>query len=147
MNPKTKSAEILIIDENKNHTEKIRSVFTSGKTVCNIQIFNDYDHGLSFVRGLDKFLTGKPDILITDVQTSDMKQKYEIIREVKSNPDLAHIPVIVFSSENDSDVIKKCYSMNINSFIRKPDDDVKFDNVVGNIENFWFSTAKLSFMP
>lgn len=73
------------------------------------------------------------------------KDGREVLREMKANPELKKIPVIVFTTTKNENEINRCYELGANTYIIKP---VSFDallNVVENIRSYWLHTAAIPF--
>ena len=66
-----------------------------------------------------------------------------VLGEVKSDPRLRPIPVIVLSSSGDRRDVKAVYDRNGNCFVRKPGEYDEFVQVMERIEKFWLETAYL----
>ena len=71
------------------------------------------------------------------------KNGHEVLEEIKKDPNLKMIPVIILtSSEADKDVVR-AYSLNANCYIRKPVDLDQLLKVVKAIDSFWLEIVKL----
>lgn len=60
------------------------------------------------------------------------------LRDIKANPSLADIPVIIFSTSESPDDIQKSYELNANSYICKPDDLSKLESILSTLYRYWF---------
>ena len=67
----------------------------------------------------------------------------EVLEEIKTDPKLKLIPVVILSSSAEPDDIVKSYSLHANCYITKPVDFVQFTKVVRLIEEFWLAAVKL----
>lgn len=75
------------------------------------------------------------------------KNGRETLREIKADPALRHIPVIVFTTSSDIKDIVECYRIGASSFIRKPD---TFEDLVKTVSAFgayWMNVAQLPVQP
>jgi CheY-like chemotaxis protein len=84
----------------------------------------------------------RPALIILDLNMPGM-DGYAVLREIKADPDLRHIPVIMFSSTSSDQHFARCYRESANACIRKPADYEAGLEVVREIERFWFATAVL----
>jgi len=67
----------------------------------------------------------------------------EVLAEIKQDPSLLHIPVVILTtSEADKDVLAS-YSLHANCFITKPVDMEQFTELIKLIEDFWFTIVEL----
>jgi two-component system response regulator len=67
----------------------------------------------------------------------------EVLAEIKSDPLLKKIPVIVLTTSSAEEDVTKAYNLHANCYITKPVDFRKFAEIVQSIESFWFSVVKL----
>jgi CheY-like chemotaxis protein len=84
----------------------------------------------------------KPQLIILDVNMPGM-DGCAVLREIKRDPQLRCIPVIMFSLATREDDFERCYREYANACIRKPDDYEGTLQVVREIERFWFHTVRL----
>ena len=67
-----------------------------------------------------------------------------MLAEIKEDPDLKRIPVVILTTSTAEQDILKTYNLHANCYITKPVDLDQFIIVVKSIENFWFSIVKLA---
>jgi response regulator RpfG family c-di-GMP phosphodiesterase len=67
----------------------------------------------------------------------------EVLSEIKSDPELVMIPVVILTASTAEEIILKSYNLNANCFVTKPVDLDQFVGVVKTIEGFWFNIVKL----
>jgi CheY-like chemotaxis protein len=84
----------------------------------------------------------RPDLILLDLDMPRMNGQ-EVLAEVKADPDLRRIPVIMMTSSQREQDIMKAYDLHVNSYVIKPVDVEKFINAVKSIEHFWFTVVKL----
>ena len=84
----------------------------------------------------------RPDLILLDLGMP-RKEGHAVLTEIKRDPALSCIPVIVFtSSDTESDVLK-AYELGASCYVKKPSDLTKFNEVVGSIVQFWLTTVRL----
>ena len=84
-----------------------------------------------------------PDLVILDLNLPG-KHGIVVLDEMKKDPNLRRIPVIVLSSSGDHRDVKAVYDRNGNCFVRKPGEYDEFVRVMESLEKFWVHTAYLS---
>lgn len=85
----------------------------------------------------------KPDLIFLDLNLPK-KDGREVLAEIKNDPNLRRIPVVILTSSSaEADVIKT-YDLHANAYIQKPLDLDQFTKIVHSIEDFWLSIVKLS---
>jgi two-component system, chemotaxis family, response regulator Rcp1 len=83
-----------------------------------------------------------PDLVLLDLNLP-RKDGREVLAEIKEDPELRLVPVVVLTtSEAERDLVKT-YDLHANAYVVKPVDLDRFIEVVRSIKDFWFSTAKL----
>lgn len=82
---------------------------------------------------------GLPDLFILDLKLPKISG-HEVLKKIRSTPQLKHIPVVVFSTSNQSVDIKLSYNLCANSYIQKPVDANKFERIIKEIGNYWLNT-------
>lgn len=83
-----------------------------------------------------------PDIILLDLNLPRKNGK-EVLAEIKKDPDLKRIPVIVLTASSAERDILNSYDLNANCYITKPVSLEKFIEVIKSIENFWLTVVKL----
>jgi two-component system, chemotaxis family, response regulator Rcp1 len=135
-------AEILLIEDNPGDVELIHEALYAGRIRHNVSVMRDGDAAIAFVRKDAGYESApRPDLILLDLNlpTSD---GFEVLREIKADPKLARIPVVVLTtSQADRDILK-CYSLHANCYVRKPVDVDEFLRVVGCIGEFWLSVVQ-----
>lgn len=60
------------------------------------------------------------------------------LQRLKSNPNWVDLPILIFSTSDAPDDIRRCYELNANSYISKPDDPNALDNILSSVYQYWF---------
>lgn len=84
----------------------------------------------------------QPDIILLDINMP-RKNGHEVLADIKDNPALRHIPVIMLSGSNAERDIAKSYSLHANAFVTKANDFSGMLRMMAAIEAFWFRSAAL----
>lgn len=106
-------------------------VVGNGEEAMSYLLSRDSDAGLE-----------RPDIILLDLNLP-RKGGLEVLREIKGNPALKRIPVIVLTTSNDEQDIESAYAVHANCYITKPVDFDRFSRVIKSIVNYWSSVVKL----
>jgi CheY-like chemotaxis protein len=83
-----------------------------------------------------------PDIVLLDLNLP-RKDGREVLAELKADPELAHLPVLVLTSSAAEKDLVQTYRLHANCFVQKPVELEQYFDVVRAIENFWLAVAKL----
>jgi two-component system response regulator len=109
----------------------------------NLSVATDGVEAVDFLHRRGKYKNApRPDLILLDLNLPK-KNGPEVLSDIKSDPDLKRIPVLVMTTSSEPGDIQKAYSLNANCYITKPIQLDDFLNVVQSIENFWLKTARL----
>lgn len=101
---------------------------------------------MDFLLGKGAYKTNKkcqrPGVILLDLNMPK-KDGREALREIKSNPELKDIPVIVFTTSKAEEDIYKSYKLGVNSFITKPVTFERLLEVVSALGKYWFEIVQL----
>ena len=84
----------------------------------------------------------RPDLILLDLNLP-LLSGYTVLEWVKQDPELAPIPVVVFTSSKSADDIYRCYKSYANSYVQKPLELADYEGVIRSLHQFWFQTAQL----
>jgi chemotaxis family two-component system response regulator Rcp1 len=135
--------EILLVEDNPGDVRLAQEALRDAKMANNLNVVTDGVEALAFLRREGKHAGARrPDLMLLDLNLPK-KDGREVLQEVKEDPDLRTIPVVVLTtSDADTDVIRS-YELHANAYVRKPVDFDAFIEVVRTIEDFWFTVVKL----
>ncbi len=135
--------ELLLIDDNPADTDLTAEILSKCKKKFHVNVVSDGAQAMSFVRRQGNYAQAPtPDLLVLDLNLP-RKDGRRVLAELKSDPKLSKIPVVVFTtSEADSDVIRS-YELGANCYLRKPGNLVDFVEAVQAMADFWLGCASL----
>jgi len=139
----TKIAEILLVEDNPGDVLLIREAFSELGFEGRFHVVEDGIQAISFLRQQDGYEAAiRPDLIILDLNLP-RKDGREVLAEIKADPLLRSIPVVILTTSDAEDEVEKVYGLHANCFITKPSFFENFINVVKSIQTFWFSIVKL----
>jgi chemotaxis family two-component system response regulator Rcp1 len=135
--------EILLVEDNPGDVRLAQEALRDAKMANNLNVVTDGVEALAYLRREGKHAGARrPDLMLLDLNLPK-KDGREVLQEVKEDPDLRTIPVVVLTtSDADTDVVRS-YELHANAYVRKPVDFDAFIEVVRTIEDFWFTVVKL----
>ena len=135
--------EILLVEDNPGDVRLTQEALKEGKVKNNLNVVKDGIEALAFLKKVDKYADAPiPGLILLDLNLPGKNGK-EVLEEIKNDPILKLIPVVILtSSEAEKDIIKT-YSLHANCYIAKPVGLEKFIEVVKFIEDFWLTIVKL----
>ena len=135
--------DILIIEDNEGDARLIKEVLSDGKIANLLHNVKDGVQAMEFLRKKGAYANVvKPDLIILDLNLPK-KDGREVLSEIKNDPELKKIPVVIMTTSQAEEDILKSYNLHANCYITKPIDLNQFIKVVKSIEEFWFSIVKL----
>lgn len=138
-----KPVNILLVEDNPGDVTLIEEALGRAKVRSRLHVVPDGKQAMEFVRRQgDHTEAPRPDLVLLDL---DLPRKHgqDVLREIKSDPDLGSIPVIVLTSSKSEEDIVKSYELHANAYVLKPVDFHRFVKVMQAIDNFWFVTVTL----
>ncbi len=138
-----KPIEILLVEDSPSDTELTKEALKRGKILNNLNCVEDGVEAIDYLRQKGRFVQAtRPDLIMLDLNLP-RKDGREVLREIKTDPSLRLIPIIVLTtSRSDKDILQS-YQLNANCYITKPVDFKQFIDVVKTIEKFWLTVVTL----
>ena len=135
--------EILLVEDNPADARLTREVFEGGRLSTHLNVVSDGEQALSFLRREGIYESApRPKLVLLDLNLP-RKDGREVLEELKGDPMLCRIPVIVLTTSAAQTDIMRSYELQANCFITKPLDLDEYFSVVRSIEDFWLTTARL----
>ncbi len=134
---------ILLVDDNPTDLMIMREAFKDTDADVVLHCANNGEEAMKFLRRVEGFSKSpRPDLIILDLNMP-RKNGHEVLAEIKSDPLLLRIPVIILTTSQTEEDVSRAYAAHANCYIRKPVDFGEFEKVMAVIESFWFDTAIL----
>lgn len=136
-------AEFLLVEDNPGDVRLTQEALKECKLRNNLSVVGDGVEALAFLRREGEYADApKPDVILLDLNLP-RKGGREVLAEIKADPILRRIPVVVItSSEAEQDVLAS-YDLHVNCYVNKPVDLDQFIKVVRSIGTFWLTIVKL----
>ena len=140
---KNRPVEILLVEDNPGDVRLTIEALKEGKMSNNINIVGDGAEALAFLHQSGNYADApRPDLILLDLNLPK-KDGREVLEEIKENPELKRIPVVVLTTSQAEQDILKVYDLHANCYITKPVDLDQFMKVVKSIEDFWLTVVRL----
>jgi chemotaxis family two-component system response regulator Rcp1 len=135
--------EILLVEDNPGDVELTREALNAAKVSNRLHVVDDGAEGVDFLFKRGRFADApRPDIILLDLNLPK-KDGRQVLSEIKAEPGLAQIPVVVLTTSQAEEDIVRAYQLHANCYISKPVDFNQFLRIVASIEEFWLSVVKL----
>ncbi len=135
--------EVLLVEDNPADADLTREALEASKLVLNLSVVVDGEQCIDFLRQSGGFIGARrPDLILLDLNLPRISGR-EVLAEIKGDPGLRTIPVVVLtSSAAETDVVQS-YDLGANCYITKPVDLKSFMSIVASVNEFWFTVVKL----
>jgi chemotaxis family two-component system response regulator Rcp1 len=135
--------EVLLVEDSPDDADLTMDALRNGRVRNRITHVEDGIQAMAFLRREGKYADApRPDLILLDLNLP-RKSGREVLAEVKQDPDLRRIPVVIMTSSDDEKDILAAYNLYVNCYVTKPVDLDQFIGVVKSIEQFWFTIVKL----
>jgi two-component system, chemotaxis family, response regulator Rcp1 len=132
---------ILVVEDNEGDIRLVREALKQAKIPCRIGIARD---GVAAIENLRQ--GARPDLILLDLNLP-RKDGREVLREIKQDPELQHIPVLVLTSSRAQEDIVNAYRLHANCYLAKPSRLDDYFSLLAAIEEFWTRVAHLPIVP
>ncbi len=135
--------DILLVEDNPGDVRLTEEALKEGKVANKVSVVADGMEAMDFLHRAGKYTSAPiPDLILLDLNLPK-KNGREVLAEIKMDPKLKHIPIVVLTTSQAEKDIILTYNLHSNCYITKPVDFDQFIEVVKSIENFWFTVVKL----
>ena len=137
------AVDILLVEDNRGDVLLTEKALQDAKVRNNLYVVRNGVDALRFVRKEGEHAGApRPDLILLDLNLP-MKDGREVLAEIKGDPGLKRIPVVILTTSRAEEDILKAYDLNANCYVTKPVNFEQFMHVVRSIECFWLSIVKL----
>jgi two-component system, chemotaxis family, response regulator Rcp1 len=135
--------EILLVEDNPADVRLTLEALVDGKVKHELHLAKDGVEALSFLRREGAFRKApRPDLILLDLNLP-RKDGREVLKEIKEDPGLRSIPVIILTSSEAEEDVLKTYDLHANGYIVKPVNLERFFKIIKQIKKFWLSIVAL----
>lgn len=135
--------EILLVEDNPGDVRLTIEALKEGKVRNHLSVARDGVEALAFLRREGAFTSAsRPDLILLDLNLPKRDGR-EVLAEIKEDPVLRRIPVVVLTTSKADEDILRTYELHANCYITKPVDLEQFISVVRSIDDFWLAVVRL----
>ncbi len=143
MSGRGEPVEILLVEDNPGDVRLTKEALREGKVYNNLHWAKDGVEALEFLNRRGKYSNApRPDIILLDLNLPK-KDGRAVLSEIKRDPELRMIPVVVLTTSKAGGDVLKSYHLHANCYVTKPVDLDKFITVVQSIDRFWLTVVTL----
>ena len=135
--------EILLVEDNPGDVELTREALHDSKVHMNLSVVNDGVEALAFLRRQTRYAEApRPDLILLDLNLP-RKDGRGVLAEIKADPELRQIPVVILTSSQAEQDIARAYDLHANCYVTKPVLWADFQRTIAVMEEFWLSIVRL----
>jgi chemotaxis family two-component system response regulator Rcp1 len=137
------ASEILMVDDNPADIDLTSEVLAQIEGNYHMNSVNNGEEAISFLRHQGKYAKAPvPDLVVLDLNLP-RKDGCEVLSNIRADPALARIPVVVFTTSQANSDISRSYDVGANCYLRKPGNLAEFVAAVQSMAEFWLGFATL----
>ncbi|MGE5475242.1 MAG: response regulator [Bacteroidales bacterium] len=135
---------ILLVEDDLGDAGLVRIAIRRGSYPVTLHHVKNANEAFGFLRriGVDYVTAPRPDLIFLDLNLPG-RSGHEILEELKGDPSLRGIPVVVLSTSEAERDVAKAYQMGANSFLSKPMDVEDFTQAIHGVQDYWFRLVSL----
>lgn len=134
---------ILLVEDNPADVGLVEEAFREGKLLCDLHVVEDGVQALEFLRHQGAHGDSPtPDLVLLDLNLPK-KDGREVLEDMKNDPALSQIPVIVLTTSDDEGDVLKAYGLHANCYLTKPVEIDDFLLKIRAMGEFWLTFARL----
>ena len=138
-----KPIEILLVEDDAGDVRLTMEALKRAKVLNHLSVVGNGVEALAFLRRQGKYAQAPfPDLILLDLNLPK-KDGRAVLAEIKADPDLKRVPVVILTTSQDEQDILHAYNTHANCYITKPVDLKQFLAVVEAIDGFWLTIVKL----
>lgn len=143
--PNDNSITILMADDDPDDRLMARDALEEARVANSFETVNDGEELMQYLKREGEFecLAGRPlpGLILLDLNMP-RKDGREALREIKSDPELRRIPVVVLTTSKAEEDVLRTYDLGVNSFITKPVTFNGLVDVMKTLAKYWFEVVR-----
>lgn len=146
MKDRAKPITILMADDDADDRRLTQEALEEGRLINEVCFVNNGEELMDYLRRQGKFAppaeTPRPGLILLDLNMP-RKDGRTVLQEIKSDPDLRQIPVVVLTTSKSDEDVFKSYDLGVNSYIVKPVTFEALVDILQTLEKYWFEIVEL----
>jgi CheY-like chemotaxis protein len=135
--------EVLLVEDDPGDVLMTREAFTDYKIANRLSVVTNGEDAIAYMRKQGQFAgVATPDLVLLDLNLP-RRDGREVLLEIKGDPDLRRVPVVVLTTSEADEDIAAAYDLHANAYVRKPVDFEQFVLAVRAIDDFFITVVRL----
>lgn len=141
--PEGRAIDVLLVEDDPGDELITREAFEHNKLKNRLHVAHDGEEGLDYLYRRGEFGDApRPDLILLDLNLPKYDGR-QLLEKIKSDPDLARIPVVVLTTSSAEEDILRSYKLHANAYVTKPVDLDQFMKAVRQIDEFFVQVVRL----
>ena len=133
---------LLVVEDTQADARLLKESFKESGVLVNSTVVEDGEKAMAYLRRQGTFTDApRPDLVILDLNIP-RKHGHDVLLEIKSDPELKRIPVVVLTTSVAEEDVVKCYDLGANCYVVKPIDLDEYIRTTRALAEFWFTVAR-----
>jgi CheY-like chemotaxis protein len=139
-----KAVDVLLVEDDPGDVLITKEAFGQFKVRNELHVVTDGEQALQFLRRTGNYAAApRPGLILLDLNLP-RRDGLEVLAELKSDPVLKVIPVVILTTSQAEEDILRSYALHANAYVSKPVDFERFIDVIRQIDNFFITVVKLA---
>jgi CheY-like chemotaxis protein len=135
--------EILLVEDDPGDALITREALEHSKVLNNLRVLANGEEAIAYLRRTGEHAEAtRPDLILLDLNLPRVDGR-EVLAEIKADPDLRRIPVVVLTTSAAEEDVLRSYDLHANAYVTKPVDFERFVDVVRKVDDFFFTVVRL----
>ncbi|PTR28755.1 two-component system response regulator [Rhodococcus sp. OK519] len=135
--------DVLLVEDDPGDELMTREAFEFNKVRNNLHVVRDGEQALDFLYRRGAYTDAvRPELILLDLNLPKYDGR-QVLEKIKSDPDLADIPVVILTTSGAEEDIVRSYKLHANAYVTKPVDLDQFIAAVRQIDDFWVQVVRL----
>jgi CheY-like chemotaxis protein len=135
--------ELLIVEDDPGDVLLTREALAGSRFPHNLRVVEDGEAAVAYLRQEGEHAgAARPDLVLLDLNLPRLDGR-EVLARVKSDPALRTIPIVVLTTSESQEDVRRSYELHANAFVTKPVDLEDFTRVVREVDEFFLTVARL----
>jgi len=135
--------DVLLVEDDPGDVLMTHEAFEHFKIRNKLHVVNDGEQALQFLRQTGEYASApRPGLILLDLNLP-RRDGLEVLAELKQDPGLRVIPVVILTTSQAEEDILRSYSLHANAYVSKPVDFERFIDVIRQIDNFFITVVEL----
>ncbi|MBV9869870.1 MAG: response regulator [Frankiaceae bacterium] len=139
--------EVLLVEDDPGDVVMTQEAFKDYKIANNLNVVTNGEDAIAYLRREGPYADAvRPDLVLLDLNLP-RRDGREVLREVKNDPALKSIPIVVLTTSDAEDDVLGSYNLHANAYVRKPVDFDQFVAAVRAVDDFFIRVVRLPSRP